>query len=87
VLAAWHYDLCRFSILFDFSCPIKALLDTSPEALLSSFFLFSHLAKRLDMLQGALTDGSVFYSSYDNGDPYEFALGNRQKINGYAPFL
>jgi len=39
------------------------------------------------MLQGALTDGSVFYSSYDSGDPYEFALGNGQEINGYAPFL
>jgi len=39
------------------------------------------------MLQGVLTDGSVFYSSYDNGDPYEFALGNGQVINGYAPFL
>jgi len=50
-------------------------------------FLLSHLAKRLDMLQGALTDGSVFYSSYDSGDPYEFALGNGQEINGYAPFL
>jgi len=48
---------------------------------------YAQLAKRLDMLQGVLTDGSVFYSSYDNGDPYEFALGNGQEINGYAPFL
>ena len=39
------------------------------------------------MLQGALTDGSVFYSSYDSDDMYEFALGNGQEINGYAPFL
>lgn len=40
--------------------------------------------KWLIMLQGSLTDGSVFDSSYDRGDPFEFTLGNGQVIKGYS---
>jgi FKBP-type peptidyl-prolyl cis-trans isomerase len=39
------------------------------------------------MLQGSLTDGSVFDSSYDRGDPFEFTLGSGQVIKGYSLFL
>jgi FK506-binding protein 2 len=39
--------------------------------------------KWLIMLQGSLTDGSVFDSSYDRGDPFEFTLGNGQVIKGW----
>jgi FK506-binding protein 2 len=34
--------------------------------------------------RGSLTDGSVFDSSYDRGDPFEFTLGNGQVIKGYS---
>ncbi|AQK98730.1 Peptidyl-prolyl cis-trans isomerase [Zea mays] len=33
--------------------------------------------------RGALTDGSVFDSGYDRGDPFEFTLGNGQVIKGW----
>jgi hypothetical protein len=68
---------------------IKALLDTFTATSLSSFsiYLIIYLAERLDMLQGALTDGSVFDSSYDRGDPFEFTLGNGQVIKGYCPLV
>ena len=33
-------------------------------------------------VQGQLTDGSVFDSSYERGDPIEFELGSGQVIKG-----
>ncbi|KAF3337220.1 Peptidyl-prolyl cis-trans isomerase FKBP15-1 [Carex littledalei] len=33
--------------------------------------------------RGKLTDGSVFDSSYERGDPFEFTLGNGQVIKGW----
>lgn len=32
--------------------------------------------------QGKLTDGTVFDSSYERGDPIEFELGSGQVIKG-----
>jgi len=34
------------------------------------------------MWQGKLTDGKVFDSSFERGDPIEFTLGNGQVIKG-----
>ena len=34
-------------------------------------------------MQGALTDGSVFDSSYTRGDPISFTLGQGQVIKGW----
>ncbi len=34
-------------------------------------------------LQGALTDGTVFDSSYKRGDPISFTLGKGQVIKGW----
>lgn len=40
-----------------------------------------HLASVIH-LQGKLTDGTVFDSSYERGDPIEFELGTGQVIKG-----
>ncbi|KAG2593807.1 hypothetical protein PVAP13_5NG012639 [Panicum virgatum] len=40
-------------------------------------------AHKGDKIKGTLTDGSVFDSSYDRGDPFEFTLGNGQVIKGW----
>lgn len=34
------------------------------------------------MWQGKLTDGTVFDSSFERGDPFEFKLGSGQVIKG-----
>lgn len=34
------------------------------------------------LLQGKLTDGTVFDSSFERGDPIEFELGTGQVIKG-----
>lgn len=34
------------------------------------------------MWQGKLTDGTVFDSSFERGDPFEFVLGTGQVIKG-----
>ena len=36
-------------------------------------------------LQGKLTDGTVFDSSFERGDPIEFELGSGQVIKGLFP--
>lgn len=52
----------------------------------------------LSFLQGKLTDGTVFDSSFERGDPIEFELGSGQVIPGvlqlhrsnsifFSPFL
>lgn len=38
------------------------------------------------VLQGSLTDGTVFDSSYERGDPIEFGLGSGQVIKGILLF-
>ncbi|KAM0931293.1 hypothetical protein ACQ4PT_000359 [Festuca glaucescens] len=38
-------------------------------------------------VKGSLTDGSVFDSSYDRGDPFEFTLGSGQVIKGGATLV
>uniref|UniRef100_K3XMW1 peptidylprolyl isomerase n=1 Tax=Setaria italica TaxID=4555 RepID=K3XMW1_SETIT len=40
-------------------------------------------AHKGDKIKGTLIDGSVFDSSYDRGDPFEFTLGNGQVIKGW----
>ena len=36
----------------------------------------------LHLLQGSLTDGTVFDSSFERGDPIEFEIGSGQVIKG-----
>ena len=37
----------------------------------------------IHLLQGSLTDGIVFDSSFERGDPIEFEIGRGQVIKGY----
>lgn len=49
------------------------------------FWLKTFLVPNVDflfVLQGKLTDGTVFDSSFERGDPIEFELGTGQVIKG-----
>lgn len=46
---------------------------------------FLCLHKLSFVLQGKLTDGTVFDSSFERGDPIEFELGSGQVIKGMFP--
>lgn len=39
------------------------------------------------MLQGSLTNGEVFDSSFERGDPIEFELGSGQVIKGMPLYI
>ena len=39
------------------------------------------------MWQGKLTDGTVFDSSFERGDPFEFELGSGQVIEGWCAWF